>query len=99
MIDLEKEREAFSNWFGSSFTNGKVEFDNDGVPLGYEKAIAWSAWKTAKSQVPEGFVLVPKEPTWGMIDAGENACYGDDEEICKIVYKAMIEAAQGEGYE
>lgn len=41
-----------------------------------------------------GYVVVPKEPTWEMIDAGENACYGDDEHICKIVYQAMISAGE-----
>lgn len=48
-MDMQKEREEFSNWFGASFTNGKIEFDADGVPLGYEKAIAWRAWQAAKA--------------------------------------------------
>ena len=41
-----------------------------------------------------GYVVVPKEPTLEMIDAGENACYGDDEQICKTVYQAMISAGE-----
>lgn len=54
-----------------------------------------AGWQAAKADaVPEGFVVVPKEPTWDMIDAGENACYGDDEHICKIVYQAMISAGE-----
>ena len=89
-MDMNKEKEAFSNWFGASFTNGKIEFDADGVPIGYEKAIAWKAWKAAKaSAVPDGFILVPKEPTYEMI---ENAL-GYDGHI-ESIYKAMIEAAQ-----
>lgn len=55
----------------------------------------WFMWQQAqKVAVPDGYKLVPIEPTWEMINAGENACYGDDEEICKIVYKAMIEAGE-----
>ena len=61
MIDLEKEREAFSNWFESNFSIGEVIFGSDGIPLGYEKALSWKAWQAAKSQVPEDFVLVPKD--------------------------------------
>lgn len=35
---------------------------------------SWSAWKEAKTQaVPEGFVLVPKEPTEAMIQRGTKA--------------------------
>ena len=52
---MQKEREAFSNWFGASFTNGKIEFDADGVPIGYEKAIAWKAWKAAKASAKSEF--------------------------------------------
>ncbi|WP_257230356.1 hypothetical protein [Acinetobacter sp. YH01008] len=35
---------------------------------------SWSAWKEAKAQaVPEGFILVPKEPTEAMIQRGTKA--------------------------
>lgn len=53
-MDMSKEREAFSNWFKSNFSNGEVVFGSDGVPLGYEKALSWSAWQAAKaSAVPK----------------------------------------------
>ena len=66
---------------------------------------SWNAWKAAKAQaVPEGFVVVPKEPTQEMIDkfpevfyqdtyAGECSMWVGDETI-RNGYKAMIEAAQ-----
>lgn len=54
-MDMQKEKEAFANWFGASFTNGKIEFDADGVPIGYEKAIAWKAWKAAKTHANQHF--------------------------------------------
>ena len=35
---------------------------------------AWMAWQAAKAQaVPEGFILVPKEPTEAMIQRGTKA--------------------------
>ena len=49
----------------------------------------------AKAQaVPEGFVLVPKEPTKEMIHIGESTHYGYDNIDSKHCYIAMIEAAQ-----
>lgn len=51
--------------------------------------------KAAKAQaVPEGFVLVPKEPTKEMIHIGESTHYGYDNIDSKHCYIAMIEAAQ-----
>ena len=47
--------------------------------------------------VPEGYVLVPKEPTEAMIEAGYLAVMAtpvDEERPAKVCYKAMIEAAQ-----
>ena len=41
----------------------------------------------------EGFVLVPKEPTQGMIEAADN-CAINGKITANIIYKAMIEAAQ-----
>ena len=76
MINLEKEREAFSNWFESNFSIGEVIFGSDGIPLGYEKALSWKAWQAAKSQVPEDFVLVPKEPTEEIINAMHGSFLG-----------------------
>ena len=58
---------------------------------------AWMAWKT-KAQVPEGFVLVPKEPTPKMIDS---TWHHDDEsqEMShntrnEFIYKSMIKAQE-----
>ena len=96
MIDLEKEREAFSNWFESNFLNGEVIFGSDGIPLGHEKALSWKAWQAAKSQVPEDFVLVPKEPTLKMSVAYEVNSIAPISSLSVRGYKAMIEAAHGE---
>ena len=65
VMDIQKEREAFENWW-EGFHNGRqiacdyVEEDNS-YSVGYANA-QWVAWQAAKAQaVPEGFVLVPKE--------------------------------------
>ena len=47
---------------------------------------AWMAWIT-KAQVPEGFVLVPKEPTLEMCHRGRNTRSFKVQDI----YKAMID--------
>src|SRR5690606_29328477 len=61
---------------------------------------AWEAWQAAKAQaVPEGFILVPKEPTQAMLDSARDwstkkygkAVGNDGASGC---YKAMIEAQE-----
>ena len=50
--------------------------------------------QAAKAQaVPEGFVLVPKEPTEKMIDAGHDFCKNNIVTPSGF-YKAMIEAQE-----
>ena len=100
MIDLEKEREAFEAWFKSLNENGRTTYF-----LGQESKVAWEAWQAAKAQaIPDGFVVVPKEPTQKMIDAFPEVEYEDtyagacsiwvDDNTLKIGYKAMIEAQE-----
>ena len=81
--------------------------------------IAWSAaWDARQSeidelkvkleaaQVPEGFVLVPKEPTEEIINAMHDSFLGafiegkaTGGQSIEFAYKAMIEAAQGDGHD
>ena len=49
----------------------------------------------AKAQVPEGFVLVPKEPTLKMVRAAEHIKSSNT--IRQDIYKAMIEAWEQKG--
>lgn len=69
--------------------------DDDGVLWFKEQTRQmWSMWQEAKAQaVPEGFVVVPKEPTAKMIDAADN-CAIVGKVTANIVYKAMIEARE-----
>ena len=63
MIDIENENErgAFSRWVLTHSDNLDI--------TSYEENIMFDAWQAAKAQaVPEGFVLVRKEPNedqWG----------------------------------
>lgn len=110
-MDLQKEREAFEvvtniyhcvyntdlNYYfsGSKFVGDKAEI---------EVNAGWKAWQAAKAQaIPDGFVLVPKEPTEKMLDATINipipAVYVDSisgQHKLKVAayYKAMINEAQ-----
>jgi hypothetical protein len=49
----------------------------------------------AAGYLPEGYVIVPVEPTESMINAGWLECE-DPRAIVMDVYKAMIQAAQEE---
>ena len=106
MNSIQKEREAFEaatniyhciynadlNYYfsGSKFVGDKAETQ---VNAG------WKAWQAAKAQaIPEGFVVVPKEPTPKMIDSTWD--YFEDIEGMshnkrnEFIYKAMIDEAQ-----
>ncbi|WP_180158823.1 hypothetical protein [Acinetobacter sp. YH01026] len=89
-MDLQKEREAFENWW-VDFHNGRqiacdyVEEDNS-YAVGYANA-QWVAWQ-AKA-IPDGFVVVPKEPTSEMLYRG----YAAPDNL-SAKYKAMIEAQE-----
>lgn len=101
MIDLEKERETTHNAINTLFDIAKVqkaEIDLLNVDIANKQSeINELKAKLEVAQVPEGFVLVPKEPTERMLDSAyssisDNLHYADLENI----YKAMIRAAQGE---
>ncbi|MFW2098381.1 hypothetical protein ACG9ZL_19585 [Acinetobacter sp. ULE_I057] len=74
-----------------SIKNNRVMFNK------HQTRQMWDLWQSAKA-TPEGFVLVPKQPTPKMIDATWNF----DEEIQdmshnsrnEFIYNAMIAAAQ-----
>ena len=52
-------------------------------------------WQAAKDQaIPKGFVVVPKEPTNKMLDAGYWDSYDAKGFEIPLIYKAMIEVAQ-----
>ena len=96
--DTKQQRQAFEAWVASNGRN--IEHFSDGSYKSMTLDKEWEAWQAAKAQaIPEGFVLVPKEPTQEMLDSardwsikkygkavGNDGTYG--------CYKAMIAAAQ-----
>ncbi|MCW8037905.1 hypothetical protein [Acinetobacter entericus] len=73
-MDIQKEKEAFENWW-ESFHNGRqiscdyVEEDNS-YSVGYANA-QWVAWQAKAQSVPEGFVLVSKDRLAKAVDGIE----------------------------
>ena len=68
----------------------------------------WRIWQAAKARaIPDGFVVVPKEPTQKMLNAGHvvmNPIKGSlvqagTNQKRRDCYKAMIEAAQEQSHE
>ena len=98
-IDKESNREAFEAYMAEKYKNlmdRRKCLNNGGGYMAWDMNVAWQVWQAAKAQaVPDGFVLVPKEPTERMLDSAyssisDNLHYADLENI----YKAMIWSAQ-----
>ncbi|WP_242769602.1 hypothetical protein [Acinetobacter towneri] len=71
-----------------------IEWDEEYSEALNEINSSWCTWQAAKAQaIPDGFVLVPKEPTSKMIDAADN-CAINGKVTANIIYKAMIEAQE-----
>lgn len=95
MMDIQNFETAYLNAGGKASELEK----EDGEYVSSKAQMGWQMWQAAKTQaVPEGFVLVPMQPTPRMIDATWNC----DEEIQNMshnsrnefIYKAMIEAQE-----
>lgn len=79
------ERERFEKWFDDYDENLELK-DRD-------RELMFIAYKAAtKAAVPEGWKLVPVEPTEQMYLAGVKRCIFASESI-SIIYKAMLAAA------
>lgn len=70
-----------------------IEWDEEYSEALNEINSSWCTWQAAKAQaVPDGFVLVPKEPTAAMMFAGYESKEKTDNLL--INYIAMIEAQE-----
>ena len=88
-IQFNEETEQFM-WRKNNVSDTEVEYAH----LMNQRWYAWLACAKSKAQaVPEGFVLVPKEPTEKMIDAGHDFCKNNIVTPSGF-YKAMIEAQE-----
>lgn len=109
-MDINKEREAFEAWHYEQYllenpnidiTNAKYIYDyaHKNPLVAQLRESHFIVWQAAKAQdAPDGFVVVPEEPTERMLDSAyssisDNLHYADLENI----YKAMIWSAQESG--
>lgn len=101
-MDIDKEREAFEK-HASKFFKTNEAFEDDGENYVYDEVkFMWDFWQAAKAQaVPEGFVLVPKEPSADLVNHGHQVFLGHFNEggqtggrSLYFAYKAMIGAQE-----
>ncbi|EXI10365.1 hypothetical protein [Acinetobacter sp. 694762] len=84
--DLAKSYKNMDMFIYSIVENNKVFFMRE------QARQLWSFWNKAKAQaVPEGYCLVPKEPTEVMERAGFDKGAGF---LANSIYKAMVEASE-----
>ncbi|WP_401733544.1 hypothetical protein [Stenotrophomonas muris] len=68
------------------------EKNEDGLYLWERTRIAWGAWQAA-IKPPEGFVLVPVEPTMKMLrEAAKHDYYSSKDPTWRDLYQVMLAA-------
>ena len=95
---MKTERELFEEWFKNEFHDlHEAICCGDLVAKNYKKAM-FKAWQ---SRVPEGCVVVPKEPSAELVNHGHQVFLGHFNEggqtgdrSLYFAYKAMIEAVE-----
>ena len=80
-------------------STGNGETIAKGLSLTHAKAIISALTelqhrREAEAGTPEGWVLVPREPTIAMIDAGDDPQFGNGPDIVRHIYQAMVDAAE-----
>ena len=100
-MDIQKEREAFEAYMTDRYkrtVDQRICINSDGDYMAWDMGLAWRIWQEAKAQaVPEGYVLVPKEPTMQMMIRGIAAMAlgvgkTDIYEEVSMVWVEMVEA-------
>ena len=96
MSNKEEFEKAYTNAFIGEELKGLesiifARFEIGGEYAQDKVATAYAMWQ---SRVPEGYVVVPKEPTEDMIMAGCMEHGGYDVIDSKSIYKAMLEAVE-----
>lgn len=97
-VALEVERAAFEACL-KSMPEWEPEFE---VHRAWVEQFAWFAWQARASQsygtsgVPEGWKLVPVEPTVEMLSAGAE-CWHISKDNADGYYRAMLAAAPNQG--
>ena len=89
---MKTEREMFVKKYREVFKVDKSLFVNDNGEFIDE--FCQSVYEIWQARVPEGYVVVPVDPTEDMIMAGCMEHGGYDVIDSKSIYKAMIEAVE-----
>ena len=90
-MDIQKEKKAIKNLKAFYMEDWNLtEEERDDLDNLVSRIVA--VVKTEAQAVPEGFVLVPKEPTEEMMFAGYESKEKTDN--LKINYRAMVEAQE-----
>lgn len=103
-MDIQKEREAFEALYKPcdriAFCFGLKKYvqlsneDNDSEIVDHANQ-RWELWQAAKSKaVPDGYCVVPKEPTLKMSIAYQKNAIAPVSSLSISGYKAMIEAQE-----
>nr|WP_314102797.1 hypothetical protein [Acinetobacter lwoffii] len=107
-MDIQKKREAFERLPEIEMGLQEypdIKFEKDGYVYYGSNTItalaacyvggAWMAWQLTKAQaVPEGFVLMPKEPTDEIIEAMNEFDYRNDYSDMDGAYRTIVETLE-----
>ena len=104
-MDINKEREAFEKECRLLCYKGNMVMSNLGSFYNNEQTNwMWQMWLSAKAQaVPEGFVLVPKEPNYKIMKAITSYILGENQHGVPVglepieaeeIYELIVQAAQ-----
>ena len=96
---MDKMREEFEKWCKSIGFTLRISQSHGDYMLDYG-AEQWSAWKAAhKAAVPDGYCVVPIEPTRDMLDAARDWSHGKygtpiGSDAAIGCYKSMVQPKQ-----
>lgn len=79
----------FEEWYSGTYRE-TIHILPNGQYASLRQQHSWDAWQ---ARVPEGYKLVPVEPTKEMLIAADN-CVIDGKVTSHNIYKAMIEAVE-----
>lgn len=105
-MDIRKEREAFESAMfklADGQTKNEINPVNGQYMYGVME-VMWKVWQAAKAQaVPEGFVVIPKEPNYEIIKAITSYILGENQHGVPVglelneaeeIYELLVQAVQ-----
>ena len=97
--EFSKKPEASKELMFQRFTSDDLGIDEQGYVGKYYNSFMQEKWELWQARVPEGYVVVTKEPTCEMVSEGfKEMCVVDmrdfSDESAVNIYKAMLEAVE-----